>query len=91
MFEKLRKLRTEHGASADKMAKLLGLETFAAYYKKESGAVKFSLIEAKTIADFFEMSMEEVFFAQELSDMDIQTKLQEAQDNGNGEPATSVE
>ena len=45
------------------MATLIGLETRTAYYKKESGIVKFSLEEAWTISNFFELSIEEIFFS----------------------------
>ena len=67
MFEKLKKLRIEHNISAEDMSKILGLETKAAYYKKESGNVKFSLMEAKKISDFFNIPIEEIFFSNEVS------------------------
>nr|WP_207716408.1 XRE family transcriptional regulator [Clostridium beijerinckii] len=44
------------------MKDLLGLKTKAAYYKKESGSVKFTLHEAKKISDFFKLSIEQIFF-----------------------------
>lgn len=43
------------------MANLLGLKTAAAYYKKESGTINFSLEEAKKIAEHLEMPIEEIF------------------------------
>lgn len=67
MFEKLRALRNQKGISAETMAEILGLETKAAYYKKEVGSVKFTLAEAKKIADYFELPIEEIFFANEVS------------------------
>lgn len=67
VFEKLRSLRAENGTSARMMADLLGLETEAAYYKKENGTVKITLIEGKKIADFFGLPIEVVFFGDELS------------------------
>ena len=70
MFEKLKKLRVERNISAEDMSKILGLETKAAYYKKESGNVKFSLIEAKKISDFFNIPIEEIFFSNEVSSKD---------------------
>lgn len=70
MFERLREIRAERGVSAQTMADLLGLETDGAYYKKENGSVKFSLAEAKIAADFFGMSIESIFFANEVSKMD---------------------
>lgn len=70
MFEKLKKLRVERNISAEDMSKILGLETKAAYYKKESGNVKFSLMEAKKISDFFNIPIEEIFFSNEVSSKD---------------------
>lgn len=67
MFEKLRSLRISKGIPAEKLAEVLGLETKAAYYKKETGSVKFTLTDAKKIADFFKMPIEEIFFGDELS------------------------
>ena len=70
MFVKLKKLRVERNVSAEEMSKILGLETKAAYYKKESGNVKFSLLEAKRISDFFNIPIEEIFFSNEVSHKD---------------------
>jgi len=70
VFEHLRELRAQKGITAQMMAERLGLETKASYYKKETGAVKFSLLEAKEISDYLGMSIEEVFFASEVSEMD---------------------
>lgn len=67
MFEKLRELRNSKNISADEMSEILGLETKAAYYKKEAGNVKFTLAEAKKISDFFNLPIEEIFFANEVS------------------------
>lgn len=67
MFENLRNIRNEKGISADILANILGLETKAAYYKKETGSVKFTLIEAKKISDFFAIPIEEIFFDNEVS------------------------
>lgn len=52
------------------LAKLLGISD-ANYSKKENGSVKFSLQEAKTIADFFGMTITDIFFADEVSNNDI--------------------
>lgn len=61
MFEKLRRIRNERNISALEMAKLLGLKTAAAYYKKENGTINFTLEEAKKIADYLKMPIEEIF------------------------------
>jgi len=50
VYTKLRKIRNSKDISAREMADLLGLMTEAAYYKKESGATKFSIEETKKIA-----------------------------------------
>ena len=67
MFEKLRRLRVERNVSVKTLSDILGLETEAAYYKKETGAIKISLVEGKKIADFFGLPIEENFFPNELS------------------------
>ena len=67
MFHTLKQIRQENEVSAEKMAELLGLKTRAAYYKKESGSVKFTLEDAKKISDFFGVPVEEIFFANEVS------------------------
>lgn len=61
MFEKLRRIRNERNISALEMANLLGLKTAAAYYKKENGTINFTLEEAKKIADYLKMPIEEIF------------------------------
>lgn len=66
-FEKLRSIRTSKKISGEQMAKVLGLKTQAAYYKKEAGTVKFSLDDAKKVSDFFHIPIDDIFFADELS------------------------
>ena len=67
MFEQLKTIRNTNNTSAEQMADILGLETKAAYYKKESGTVKFSLADAKKISDFFGIPIENIFFDTEVS------------------------
>ena len=67
MFEKLRELRQEHGLTCEDMSKVLGLETKAAYSKKELGRTKFTLAEAKQVSDVLGMRIEDIFFADEVS------------------------
>ena len=50
------------------MAEVIGVETIATYQKKETGALRFNLIEAKKLASFFEMTIEELFFVEEDSE-----------------------
>ena len=61
MFEKLRRIRNERNISALEMANLLGLKTAAAYYKKENGTINYTLEEAKKIAAYLKMPIEEIF------------------------------
>ena len=69
MYENLRKMRVELNVPVLELSQLLDLKTIAAYYKKENGTVKFSLVEAKKIADRMDKSIEEVFFKDELAEM----------------------
>lgn len=74
MYDNLRKIRTNKNISAEKLASVLNLETKAAYYKKEAGTVKFTLIEAKKIADYLNMPIEEIFFNNGVSEEDTELK-----------------
>lgn len=74
MFEKLRKVRQEKNIKAKEIAEKLGLKTEGAYYKKETGNVPFTLEEGKIISDLLNMPIEEIFFTNELSPQDIETK-----------------
>lgn len=67
MFDRLRAVRVRRRISCEKMAEMLGLETKSAYSKKENGNVKFTLFEAKTISEFFNMRIEDIFFEDEVS------------------------
>lgn len=62
MYQQLRELRNEKLITAREMADLLGLKTEAAYYKKETGVVRFSLYEAKLVSEKLEMPVEAIFF-----------------------------
>ena len=71
MYERLRKIRIERGFSNPKgICELLELSTNSAYYKKETGDIKFSLEEAVKLAKFFKMPIEKLFFIDELSEME---------------------
>lgn len=65
-MSKLREIREEKGLLQEDMAKLLGI-SLCNYSKKESGIIKVSIIEAKLIADFFGKTIEEIFFAKDVS------------------------
>ncbi|QOR36292.1 helix-turn-helix domain-containing protein [Clostridium sp. 'deep sea'] len=62
MFHKLRNLRKLHNVEVSQLAKLIGVKTIGAYYKKEAGERGFTLVEAKAIADYFNTSIEDIFF-----------------------------
>lgn len=52
MYEDLRKIRTERGIRLKECADVIGVQE-ACYCKKELGDLKFSLEEAKALAEFF--------------------------------------
>lgn len=70
MYENLRAIRNKAHIPAKEMADLLGLKTEAAYYKKENGAIRISIEEAKLIADKLDMPIEDIFFSNEVSVME---------------------
>ncbi|MTI95222.1 MAG: helix-turn-helix domain-containing protein [Firmicutes bacterium] len=61
MYPKLKELRRKNRITVQEMAELLGLQTRGAYYKKESGVHKFSIEEARLIANKLNMPIEEIF------------------------------
>lgn len=67
MFEKLKQIRLTKGIDCEKMAKVIELETGAAYWKKENGKTKFSLEQAKKISDYLNKPIEVIFFENEVS------------------------
>lgn len=58
---KIRELRMKHDFTKSKIAKYLEL-TLNGYSMKERGKRKFTLDEAKVLADLFELSIEDLFF-----------------------------
>lgn len=68
-MSKVRELRENTGLKQEFMADLLNISP-ANYCKKENGTIKYSLPEAKKIADYFGKTIEEVFFADEVSKID---------------------
>lgn len=65
----LKDLREEKGIKQEELAKLLRVSP-ASYSKKEAGQVKFSLYEAKEISNYFKLSIDEIFFNNEVSNID---------------------
>ena len=62
MYNNLKSIRKSKNISVQNLKKVLGLATNAAYYKKQNGKVKFTLEEAKKIADYIGLTIEEIFF-----------------------------
>ena len=60
VYERLKELRVSKNILGEETAKLIGV-TKATYSKKENGIIKFSLEEAKIIAEKMGMQIEEVF------------------------------
>ena len=73
MFVKLRELRNRKDVSAKEMAETLNLKTEAAYYKKESGLIRFSLDEARIVSEKLGIPIEELFFDSEVSKKETNT------------------
>ena len=69
MYEKLRRLRKKRNVTQEEMAKLLGHLDKSSYSLKERGLRKFSVTEAHAIAEFFELSIESIFFENEVVNM----------------------
>lgn len=61
MYEKLRKRRKEKRATVKELIGVLNLKTEAAYFKKETGDVRFTVEEAIALARFLETTVEELF------------------------------
>jgi Predicted transcriptional regulators len=65
----LRELREENNLKQRLLAKLIGV-SLSSYNKKENGEVRFSLKEAKIIAEYFEKPIEDIFFEESVSKND---------------------
>lgn len=70
MYEKLRNERIKQGVPVNELCELLGLSTLAAYYKKETGKINFTLTEAKIISERLNHTVEDIFFISGLSKND---------------------
>lgn len=62
MYQGLKKIREEKGYTQEDMAKLLGYKHKSGYNQLETGKRKIVLEQAKTIADFFNKTIDEIFF-----------------------------
>ena len=70
MFEKLRRIRNERNISALEMAKLLGLKTAAAYYKKRKWHYKFHSRRGKEGSGLSKNAYRRNFFKEIVSKME---------------------
>lgn len=61
MSNKARELRMENGTATSVLAEVINC-TVPTYYKKEKGDLRFSLQEARSLAVYWGMSIEELFF-----------------------------
>lgn len=68
MYEKLKAIRQAKNVPVETLSDLLGLETKNAYYKKESGRIKFSLKDALALSKFFGESVENLFSENEIQE-----------------------
>lgn len=57
----IRELREKKGIKQEELASYLGMSV-ANYSKKETGQIRFSLIEAKKLSIYFGLSIEKIFF-----------------------------
>ena len=72
MYIKLKKLREDKGITQDEMAELLGYRHKSGYFKLENGERKMSIEQAKLISDFFNMSIEDIFFNNKVNKLTTQ-------------------
>jgi putative transcriptional regulator len=62
-------LRISRNVAVETLTEILNLKNTCTYYKKESGTLRFSLFEAKVLSDFFDMTIEELFFSNEVQEI----------------------
>lgn len=67
MTNRLRELRLAHNETQNDLAALLGLKSTALYCKREIGYYPVTLEEAFKLAVHWGMTIEEIFFADEVS------------------------
>lgn len=62
----LKELREKHNKEQRELAEYLEISA-PNYSKKEAGQVRFSLIEAKKLSEYFNLTIDEIFFNDEVS------------------------
>lgn len=70
-MSKVKELREQHNLKQEDMAAIIGVSP-ANYSKKEAGNIRFSLMEARKIAQYFNLKIEDIFFQNDVSK--IETK-----------------
>lgn len=65
-MSRLRNIRELNHLKQDDLATLIET-SLPNYSKKENGEIRFSLVEAKRIADFFGSTIDEIFFDNDVS------------------------
>ncbi len=70
MTSKIKHLRIQNKKKQEDMAELLNISK-ANYSKKENGKLRFSLSEAYQIAQFYNKSIEDIFFKHEVSNTEL--------------------
>lgn len=68
-MNKVKQLRLKKRVTQEEVANLLGISC-PNYGKKENEKIRFSLEEAKTLSNFFGLSIEKLFFEDELSNFE---------------------
>ena len=66
----VKRLRLQKKRTQAELANVLGI-TLSAYGKKENAHLRFSLNEAKKLSDFYGVSIEDIFFGDDISKMEI--------------------
>lgn len=65
-MSKVKELREQNNIKQEEIASILGISS-ANYSKKEAGSIRFSLIEARIIAQYFNLQIEDIFFRNNVS------------------------
>jgi DNA-binding XRE family transcriptional regulator len=66
MKTSIKQYRLKNGITQQELVDILGIKQ-GTYSKKENGLVRFSLEEAKTIADHYNTSVDAIFFEENYS------------------------
>ena len=67
----VKQMRIERGIPQSVLAKVIG-SSLGNYCKKENGQTRFSLDEAKALADFFGVAIETLFYPDNVSKFELE-------------------